>query len=122
MDAMQRVEPVIAELQRSNNVLVISHQAILRCIIGFFLDKKPEELPYMEVPLHTIIRITSQGYNYKLEFFKLPIECVNTTRVKPKNCSGDRTAADALITVPAHFDIPDPWRNPGNGPTLVQQH
>ncbi|XP_012533242.2 6-phosphofructo-2-kinase/fructose-2,6-bisphosphatase [Monomorium pharaonis] len=122
IDAMQRVEPVIAELQRSHNVLVVSHQAILRCIIGFFLDKKPEELPYMEVPLHTIIRITSQGYNYNLEFFKLPIECVNTTRVKPKNCSGDRTAADALITVPAHFDIPDPWRNPGNGPTLVQQH
>ncbi|KYQ54721.1 6-phosphofructo-2-kinase/fructose-2,6-biphosphatase [Trachymyrmex zeteki] len=122
IDAMLRVEPVIAELQCSNNVLVVSHQAILRCIIGFFLDKKPEELPYMEVPLHTIIRITSQGYNYKLEFFKLPIECVNTTRVKPQNCSGDRTAADALITVPAHFDIPDPWRNPGNGPTLVQQH
>ncbi|XP_032685637.1 6-phosphofructo-2-kinase/fructose-2,6-bisphosphatase-like [Odontomachus brunneus] len=122
IDAMQRVEPVIAELQRSNNVLVVSHQAVLRCIIGFFLDKKPEELPYMEVPLHTIIRLTSQGHYYKLEFVKLPIECVDTTRVKPKNCSGDRTAADALITVPAHFDIPDPWRNPGNGPTLVQQH
>ncbi|KYN04929.1 PREDICTED: 6-phosphofructo-2-kinase/fructose-2,6-bisphosphatase-like [Cyphomyrmex costatus] len=122
IDAMLRVEPVIAELQCSDNVLVVSHQAILRCIIGFFLDKKPEELPYMEVPLHTIIRISSQGYNYKLEFFKLPIECVNTTRVKPQNCSGDRTAADALITVPAHFDKPDPWRNPGNGPTLVQQH
>lgn len=119
---MQRAEPVIAELQRSNNILVVSHQAILRCIIGFFLDKKSEELPYMEVPLHTIIHITSQGYNYKLEFIKLPIECVNTTRDKPKNCNGDRTAADALITVPEHFDIPDPWRNPGNGPTLVQQH
>lgn len=122
VDAMQRVDPVLAELQRSHNVLVVSHQAVLRCIIGFFMDKKPEELPYMEVPLHTIIRVSSQGYNYKLEFFKLPIECVNTTRVKPKNCSADRTADDALLTVPAHFDIPDPWRNPGNGPTLVQQH
>lgn len=122
VDAMQRVDPVIAELQRSDNILVVSHQAVLRCIIGFFMDKKPEELPYMEVPLHTIIRATSHGYNYKLEFYKLPIECVNTTRVKPKNCSADRTADDALLTVPAHFDIPDPWRNPGNGPTLVQQH
>ncbi|XP_033333436.2 6-phosphofructo-2-kinase/fructose-2,6-bisphosphatase isoform X1 [Megalopta genalis] len=122
VDAMHRVDPVIAELQRSDNILVVSHQAVLRCIIGFFMDKKPQELPYMEVPLHTIIRATSQGYNYKLEFFKLPIECVNTTRVKPKNCSADRTADDALLTVPDHFDIPDPWRNPGNGPTLVQQH
>ncbi|XP_076659570.1 6-phosphofructo-2-kinase/fructose-2,6-bisphosphatase isoform X1 [Halictus rubicundus] len=122
VDAMHRVDPVIAELQRSDKILVVSHQAVLRCIIGFFMDKKPEELPYMEVPLHTIIRATSHGYNYKLEFYKLPIECVNTTRVKPKNCSADRTADDALLTVPAHYDIPDPWRNPGNGPTLVQQH
>lgn len=122
IDAMHRVDPVLAELQRSDNVLVVSHQAVLRCIIGYFMDKKPEDLPYMEVPLHTIIRITNQGYNYKMEFIKLPIECVNTTRVKPQNCSADRTADDALLTVPAHFDIPDPWRNPGNGPTLVQQH
>ncbi|XP_012238129.1 6-phosphofructo-2-kinase/fructose-2,6-bisphosphatase 1 isoform X1 [Bombus vancouverensis nearcticus] len=122
IDAMHRVEPVIAELQRSNNILVVSHQAILRCIIGFFTDKKPEEVPYAEVPLHTIIRVSSQGYNYKVDFFKLPIECVNTTRVKPNNCSADRTADDALLTVPAHFDIPDPWRNLGSGPTLVQQH
>ncbi|XP_058794280.1 6-phosphofructo-2-kinase/fructose-2,6-bisphosphatase-like isoform X1 [Phymastichus coffea] len=122
VDTMQRVEPVIVDLQQANNVLVISHQAILRCIIGYFLDKTPEELPYMEVPLHTIIRISSQGFNYKLEFIKLGIECVNTTRIKPQNCSVTRTADDALITVPAHYDIPDPWRNPGSGPTLVQQH
>ena len=119
---MHRVEPVIAELQRSNNILVVSHQAILRCIIGVFTDKKPEEVPYAEVPLHTIIRVSSYGYNYKVDFFKLPIECVNTIRVKPNNCSADRTADDALLTVPAHFDIPDPWRNLGSGPTLVQQH
>lgn len=122
VDTMMRVEPVIAELQEANNVLLISHQAILRCIIGYFMDKTPDELPYMEVPLHTIIRMSSQGHNYKLEFIKLPIECVNTTRMKPKNCNANRTSDDALLTVPAHFDIPDPWRNPGSGPTLVQQH
>ncbi|KAJ8687379.1 hypothetical protein QAD02_023173 [Eretmocerus hayati] len=122
VDTMQRVEPVIVELQQANNVLTVSHQAILRCIIGYFLDKKPEELPYMEVPLHTIIRVSSHGFCYKLELIGLGIECVNTTRHKPKNCSSNRSADDALLTVPAHYDIPDPWRNPGNGPTLVQQH
>lgn len=122
IDIMHRVEPVIAELQQSNNILVISHQAVLRCLIGFFMDKKPEELPYMEVPLHTILRVTSQGFNYRLDLIKLPIECVNTTRTKPKNCNPNRTADDALTTVPAHYDIPDPWRNPSSVPTLVQQH
>jgi 6-phosphofructo-2-kinase/fructose-2,6-biphosphatase len=122
VDTMQRVEPVIVDLQQASNVLVVSHQAVLRCIIGFFLDKSPDELPYMEVPLHTIIRLSSQGFNYKLEFIKLGIECVNTMRHKPQNCNATRTADDALMTVPAHYDIPDPWRNPNSGPTLVQQH
>ncbi|XP_011505429.1 PREDICTED: 6-phosphofructo-2-kinase/fructose-2,6-bisphosphatase-like [Ceratosolen solmsi marchali] len=122
VDTMQRVEQVIVDLQHTHNVLVVAHQAILRCIIGFFLDKTPEELPYMEVPLHTIICVSSQGFNYKLEFIKLGIECVNTTRTKPQNCSSTRTSDDALITVPAHYDISDPWRNLGSCPTLVQQY
>lgn len=122
IDTMHRAEPVIVDLQQCNNVLTVSHQAVLRCIIGYFLDKTPEELPYMEVPLHTIIRMTSHGFTYKLEFIKLPIECVNTTRLKPQNCNATRTTEDALITVPMHYDISDPWRNPGSTPALVEQH
>lgn len=121
---MQRVEPIIGELQTSQSpILTVSHQAILRCIIGYFMDKKPEELPYMEVPLHTIIRISSQGFKNRIELIPLGIECVNTMRHKPQDCSDTRTADDALITVPAHYEIPNPWRGLGStAPTLVQQH
>ena len=31
----QRIQPVVEELRRSNNLLVISHQATLRCGAGF---------------------------------------------------------------------------------------
>lgn len=36
---MQRLEPVIMELERQENVLVICHQAVLRCLLAYFLDK-----------------------------------------------------------------------------------
>lgn len=36
---MQRLEPVIMELERQGNVLVISHQAVMRCLLAYFLDK-----------------------------------------------------------------------------------
>lgn len=36
---MQRVEPVIMELERQENVLVICHQAVMRCLLAYFLDK-----------------------------------------------------------------------------------
>lgn len=42
-DIMARVTPVIMELERASNVLIISHQAVLRCLVGYFLGKQPGE-------------------------------------------------------------------------------
>ncbi|KAH1016688.1 hypothetical protein HUJ04_007869 [Dendroctonus ponderosae] len=104
VDVMQRLVPVLNQLECETNVLTVSHQAVLRCILGYFMETDPEEIPYMHVPLHTIIKITLQGYNYNMETIKMPIECVDTTRAKPINCSETRTTEDALLTLPAHFD------------------
>ena len=38
-DLVQRLEPVIMELERQENVLVVCHQAVLRCLLAYFLDK-----------------------------------------------------------------------------------
>lgn len=46
----------------------------------FFL----EELPYLEVPLHTIIKLTPVAYGCKVEHISLPIEAVDTHRPKPE--------------------------------------
>lgn len=43
-----------------------------------------EELPYINVPLHTIIKLTTYGYKYKMEIIKLNVECVDTFRQKPQ--------------------------------------
>ncbi|XP_066140218.1 6-phosphofructo-2-kinase/fructose-2,6-bisphosphatase-like isoform X1 [Euwallacea fornicatus] len=104
VDVMQRLIPVLNQLECETNVLTVSHQAVLRCVLSYFLETPPEEIPYVHVPLHTIIKITLQGFNYNMETIKMPIECVDTTRAKPVNCSEDRTTEDALLTLPAHFD------------------
>lgn len=38
-DLVARLEPVIMELERQKNVFVIGHQAVLRCLLAYFLDK-----------------------------------------------------------------------------------
>ena len=38
-DLVARLEPVIMELERQQNVLVIGHQAVIRCLLAYFLDK-----------------------------------------------------------------------------------
>lgn len=103
-DIMARLDPVLMQLEAEDNVLVISHQAVLRCILGYFLNKHPDELPYLDVPLHTIIQLNSEGYNFKMELKRIGVDCVNTFRTQPKNCTASRSATDALKTVPSHFD------------------
>ncbi|KAK7575861.1 hypothetical protein V9T40_012147 [Parthenolecanium corni] len=119
VDIMNRLQPILTELECENNLLVISHQAVLRCILGYFLNKRLEELPYINVPLHTIIKLTTYGYKYKMEVIKLNVECVDTYRKQPQNCSVTRKADEALKTVPAHFDNVTPWSRSGQ---LIQQH
>ncbi|KAB0404283.1 hypothetical protein E2I00_016757, partial [Balaenoptera physalus] len=82
-DLVQRLEPVIMELERQGNVLVISHQAVMRCLLAYFLDKGADELPYLRCPLHTIFKLTPVAYGCKVETIKLNVEAVNTHRDKP---------------------------------------
>lgn len=119
VDIMSRLEPILTELESENNLLVISHQAVLRCILGYFLNKRMEELPYINVPLHTIIKLTTYGYKYKMEVIKLNVECVDTYRKQPQNCAVTRKADDVVKTIPAHFDAVNPWVRPAQ---LIQQH
>ena len=41
IDIMTRLDPVLLELEHEDNVLVVSHQAVLRCILGYLLNKQP---------------------------------------------------------------------------------
>uniref|UniRef100_A0AAQ5Y3C8 6-phosphofructo-2-kinase domain-containing protein n=1 Tax=Amphiprion ocellaris TaxID=80972 RepID=A0AAQ5Y3C8_AMPOC len=102
-DLVQRLEPVIMELERQENVLVICHQAVMRCLLAYFLDKSAGELPYLKCPLHTVLKLTPVAYGCKVESVFLNIEAVNTHRDKPVNVDVDREPAEALETVPDHI-------------------
>ena len=83
-DLVNRIEPVIMELERQENILIIAHQAVIRVILAYFLDKKSDELPYIQIPLHTLIKLTPKAYECNCEYFPLPIPAVNTFREKPQ--------------------------------------
>jgi 6-phosphofructo-2-kinase/fructose-2,6-biphosphatase 2 len=48
-DVVIRLEPIIMELERSENILIVTHQAVLRCIYAYFKEKGQEESPWMAV-------------------------------------------------------------------------
>ncbi|KAM8792370.1 6-phosphofructo-2-kinase/fructose-2,6-bisphosphatase [Eudromia elegans] len=102
-DLVQRLEPVIMELERQENVLVICHQAVMRCLLAYFLDKSAEELPYLKCPLHTVVKLTPVAYGCEVESIFLNVEAVNTHRERPQNVDVSRPPAEALVTVPEHY-------------------
>lgn len=58
LDVIQRLEPVVIEVEREKEcVLIVAHQAILRCIYGYFTATPPNEIPLLEIPLHTLIEL-----------------------------------------------------------------
>jgi broad specificity phosphatase PhoE/predicted kinase len=58
-DVIARLEPVIMELERLRKpVVVIAHQAVLRAVYAYFCDLQPTECPFLQVPLHTLIKLT----------------------------------------------------------------
>lgn len=83
-DLVARLEPVIMELERQESVLVVCHQAVMRCVLAYFLNKTADELPYLKVPLHTVIKLSPLAYGCQMEQIALNVDAVNTHRDKPK--------------------------------------
>lgn len=108
LDLLQRVDTVVQALLTQSEVLVVSHQAVLRCIMAYFKGVDPgmfplaqalldhenhffvrfsvfaEAVPYINVPLHTLLVVRSFGYKFIVETVPLKVECVDTYRVQPK--------------------------------------
>lgn len=104
MDVVQRLKPIMEELETENNLLIISHQATLRCILTLLLKLPVEELPYLKIPLHTVIQLTfREDGDVSVEYNRLPIDCVDTYRAKPDDCSLNRKLEDACLTIPFHL-------------------
>ncbi|KIJ27860.1 hypothetical protein M422DRAFT_190528 [Sphaerobolus stellatus SS14] len=83
-DVVVRLEPIIMELERQENILIIGHQAILRCLYAYFHNLPQDDLPYIKIPLHTVIKLTPKAYGCDEERYTLPIAAVDTHRPKPK--------------------------------------
>lgn len=71
-DVITRLEPIIFELERNEKpLLIVAHQAVLRCLYAYFLDIPMEELPYLAIPLHTLIKLEPMAYGCKEKRVKI---------------------------------------------------
>ena len=75
MDVIGRLERIIFEIEKQENILlIVSHESVLRCLYAYFLDLPAEEIPYLRMPLHTLIRIETRTYGCKEKRMKIVME------------------------------------------------
>ncbi|MCJ1392501.1 Fructose-2,6-bisphosphatase [Xylographa bjoerkii] len=86
-DVVIRLEPIIMELERSENVIIVTHQAVLRCIYAYYMNVPQEKSPWMEVPLHTLIKLTPRAYHTQEERYKADIPASSFTPVAAQSLS-----------------------------------
>jgi len=41
----------------------VSHQAVLRCIYGYFTKKTVNQIPFIPIPLGTVIKLNPNAYD-----------------------------------------------------------
>ena len=93
----------LKQIEQQENLLVISHQATLRCLLALLLGGRMEDLPYTQVPLHTVIKVVLEPNKVTVEEHRLPVDCVDTHRAKPLDCTLQRPLEQACLTVPHHL-------------------
>eukprot|EP01038_Epipyxis_sp_PR26KG_P012621 gene12621-16924_t len=64
LDVIARLEPIIIEMERHNEpLLIIAHQGILRIIYAFYMGLTRAEAPYVSVPLNTVLELVPSAFS-----------------------------------------------------------
>lgn len=65
MDVIQRIEPMIYELERRRGpVIIVGHQGMIRCLYGYFACVPIKDIPSLDVPIHTVIKFVPEAYGF----------------------------------------------------------
>eukprot|EP01095_Lingulamoeba_sp_RSL-Kostka_P015316 TRINITY_DN69_c1_g1_i1.p1 TRINITY_DN69_c1_g1~~TRINITY_DN69_c1_g1_i1.p1 ORF type:complete len:702 (+),score=279.30 TRINITY_DN69_c1_g1_i1:1-2106(+) len=72
-DLIRRLEPVIIELERQRKpILIVAHRAVIRCLYAYLTENNNrQELPYISIPLHCVIKLEPGPYGVKIQRFQL---------------------------------------------------
>jgi broad specificity phosphatase PhoE len=63
LDVIARLEPMIMEMERHREpLLIISHQGILRIIYAFYMGLRREDAPFTSIPLNTVVELTPNAF------------------------------------------------------------
>ncbi|KAE8360046.1 6PF2K-domain-containing protein [Aspergillus caelatus] len=72
-DLAVRLEPIILELEREqNDLLIIAHESVLRVLYGYLMACNAADIPFLEFPRDEIIEIIPESYQNEARRIHIP--------------------------------------------------
>lgn len=98
VDVIYRLEPIILEIERQRGpVLIVAHNAVIRAIYAYFMSKSQDECPYIDIPLHTVFKLTTRAYGAEEKIF--PMDVPSTYQNKtPESGDSDGGQMDEMAS------------------------
>lgn len=86
MDVLTRLRPLITEIERTtDHLLIISHRVVLRILIGYFLNLQPSDIVQLDVPLHSLYKLETNPYGTKYALYTYREDMDWFVETKPEN-------------------------------------
>ena len=71
IDLIDRLKEFIYNIENNKDIVVIiAHQAILRVLYGYLMGISNKDIPFIDIPLHTLIELTPNTYNFTENYIK----------------------------------------------------
>ena len=68
-----RLEPIILELEREqNDLLIVAHESVLRVLYGYLMACNATDIPSLSFPRDEIVEIIPASYNNEATRIKIP--------------------------------------------------
>ncbi|KAK2743108.1 hypothetical protein FQN55_007559 [Onygenales sp. PD_40] len=129
-DLAVRLEPIILELEREqNDLLIIAHESVLRVLYGYLMACNAADIPFLSFPRDEIIEIIPASYNNEAKRIHIPDLPPEIIPASPEDIKIPVPPSGVVSPMPGGLDSPlDRGGTPQSGlrtprdPEKISQH
>ncbi|KKA20466.1 6-phosphofructo-2-kinase [Rasamsonia emersonii CBS 393.64] len=130
-DLAVRLEPIILELEREqNDLLIIAHESVLRVLYGYLMACNAADIPFLQFPRNEIIEIIPASYQNIAKRIKIPDLPEEIIPPSPEDIKLPVPPSGHASPMPGGLGSPQGglgtpqsgYRSPGETERLTQQH